>query len=67
MKYRIIADLYLQQAKIDLKAPGEFESDDYKELTPDLLTTLASTGAIEEIKLLPHKPLTLKEPRCYQD
>ena len=53
MKYRIIADLYLQQAKIDLKAPGEFESDDYKELTPDLLTTLANTGAIEEIKLEP--------------
>ena len=55
MKYRIIADLYLQQAKADLKAPGEFESDDYKELTPDLLTTLANTGAIEEIKPEPAK------------
>ena len=50
MKYRIISDLYLSGAKADLKAPGEFESDDYKELTPDLLANLANTGAIEEIK-----------------
>ncbi|MEX0271396.1 hypothetical protein AB3R30_19835 [Leptolyngbyaceae cyanobacterium UHCC 1019] len=56
MKYRAIADLYLSQSGIDLKAPAEFDSKDHPELTTELLETLITAGVIESLPVEKVKP-----------